>query len=316
LLILTWLTVLPDRSTIEAMQHIDRTTNRAWLGEFLRSRRERLAPGDYGFPVMRRRRSPGLRRDEVAQMAGVSIAYYTWIEQGRDINVSADVLNAIARALGLNEAERVHLFTLVGIEVPKGFVGDDDVHPTIAYIFDYTSPGFALLYDSWFNVLQSTRLATSTLGIQPGRALESNLLYRLFADPAQREVWVDWECETRIAVGMFRQALARQVKASDGFRLLEALLQMPDFERQWNAYEVCVNPSPDEFFRKEPWSLRHADAGLLRVHRLALAVPGRTDRTVVICSPADAETALKFHAGTATHMTSGRIAQLDSAQAS
>lgn len=243
---------------------------------------------------MRRRRSQGLRRDEVAQLAGISIAYYTWIEQGRDINMSPDVLNAIARALGLNEAEHVHLFTLVGMEVPKGVRGADGVHPTIAYIFEYTSETFALHYNSWFNVLQSTRLATATLGIQPGRALESNLLYRLFADPAQRKVWVDWECEARLAVGMFRQALARQAEASDGFRLLDALLQMPDFERKWNAYDVCVNPSPDEFFRQEPWSLRHADTGLLRVHRLALAIPGRIDQTLVICSPADAETSLKF----------------------
>ena len=97
-----------------------------------------------------------------------------------------------------------------------------------------------------------------------------------------------------MAVGMFRQALARQVNASDGFRLLDALLQMPDFERKWSAYDVCVNPSPDEFFREEPWSLGHADAGLLRVHRLALAIPASSDRTVVICTPADAETSLKF----------------------
>jgi transcriptional regulator with XRE-family HTH domain len=276
------------------MQSIERSTNRAWLGDFLRSRRERLSPGDYGFPVMQRRRSRGLRRDEVAQLAGVSIAYYTWIEQGRDINVSADVLNAIARALRLNEAERVHLFTLVGIEIPKGFAGDGGVHPTIAHILDHTSQAFALLYDSWFNVLQSTPLAAATLGIQPGRALESNLLYRLFADPTQRAVWVDWECEARMAVGMFRQALARQAKASDGFRLLDALLQMPEFERMWSAYDVCVNPSPDEFFREEPWLLRHVDVGLLRVHRLALALPTRSDRTVVICTPADAETSLKF----------------------
>jgi transcriptional regulator with XRE-family HTH domain len=243
---------------------------------------------------MRRRRSQGLRRDEVAQLAGVSITYYTWIEQGRVVNVSGDVLNAIARALRLNEAERVHLFTLVGIETATGFGGAGGIHPTIAHIFEDTSPDFALLYDSWFNVLQSTRLATATLGIEPGRRLQSNLLYRLFADPAQREVWVDWDCEARMAVGMFRQALARQVNASDGFRLLDALLQMPEFERKWSAYDVCVNPSPDEFFREEPWSLRHGDVGLLRVHRLALAIPARSDETVVICTPADSETSLKF----------------------
>jgi transcriptional regulator with XRE-family HTH domain len=107
------------------MQHIERSTNRAWLGEFLRSRRERLSPKDYGFPVMSRRRSPGLRRDEVAQLSGISIAYYTWIEQGREINMSADVLNSIARALGFSEAERAHLFALVGIEIAENSRGND-----------------------------------------------------------------------------------------------------------------------------------------------------------------------------------------------
>jgi MmyB-like transcription regulator ligand binding domain/Helix-turn-helix domain len=276
------------------MQHIERSTNRAWLGEFLRGRRERLSPIDYGFPVMQRRRSPGLRRDEVAQLSGISIAYYTWIEQGRDINMSADVLNAIARALGLNEAERVHLFTLVGIDVSGGCVRDDCLHPTIAHVLGHASPAFALLYDPWFNMLEATRLATAALGIVAGRELESNLLYRLFADPVQRGVWVDWESEARMAVGMFRQALARQTSASDGFALLTELLKMPDFERKWGAYDVRVHPSPDEFFRKEPCHLRHPDAGVLCVYRLAMAIPGRNDRTLVMCSPADSETSRKF----------------------
>jgi transcriptional regulator with XRE-family HTH domain len=276
------------------MKHIERSTNRAWLGEFLRSRRERLSPSDYGFPVMRRRRSPGLRRDEVAQLAGISIAYYTWIEQGRDINISPEVLNAIARALGLNEAERVHLFTLVGIDVPHRSTDDDRVHPTIAHIFDDASPDFALLYDPWFNTLKSTRLASMALGIEPGRGLESNLLYRLFADPAQRGVWVDWDGEARMTVGMFRQALARRASGSDGFSLLNALLQMPDFERKWGAYDVRVHPSPDEFFCQEPWHLRDPAAGILRLYRLALAIPARNDQTLVVCSPADSETSRKL----------------------
>src|SRR5450755_2522393 len=153
------------------MQHIERSTNRAWLGEFLRSRRARLSPTDYGFPVMRRRRLPGLSRDEVAQLAGISIAYYTWIEQGREINMSPDVLNAIARALCLGEAERVHLFTLVGMEVTENTLGDDRMHPTIANIFNYLNYNYAssswcaLMYDSWFNVLESTLLATAVFGI-------------------------------------------------------------------------------------------------------------------------------------------------------
>jgi transcriptional regulator with XRE-family HTH domain len=276
-------------------QHIERSTNRAWLGEFLRSRRERLSPKDYGFPVVSRRRSRGLRRDEVAQLSGISIAYYTWIEQGRNINMSADVLNSIARALGFSKAERAHLFALVGIENGENAGGDDRMHPTIAHFLDFGSSSWcALLYDACFNVLQSTQLATEIFGIPPDRGIESNMLYRLFADPAQREVWVDWESEARMGAGMFRHALVRQAATSAGFRLLEILLGIADFARIWGAYDVCVSPSPDEFFREEPWKLVHPDVGLMRIHRVAMAIPARVDRTLVMCSAADAETPYKF----------------------
>jgi transcriptional regulator with XRE-family HTH domain len=244
---------------------------------------------------MRRRRSPGLRRDEVAQLSGISIAYYTWIEQGRDINMSPEVLNAIARALLLSEAERVHLFALVGIEVRENTVGDERVHPTIANIFNYAPSSWcAFVHDSWFNVLQSTFLAIAVFDISPGRELESNLLYRLFADPKQRKVWVEWENEARMAVGMFRHGLARRPTASEGFCLLDALLEVPDFARIWDEYDVRIRPSPDEFFRPEPWQLAHPELGLVRVHRLAMAIPAGIDHTLVLCSPADAETSYTF----------------------
>jgi transcriptional regulator with XRE-family HTH domain len=283
------------------MQQIERSTNRAWLGDFLRSRRARLSPSDYGFPVMRRRRSLGLRRDEVAQLSGISIAYYTWIEQGRDMNISADVLSAIARALSLTEAERVHLFTLVGLQVAENATGDGCLHPTIANIFNYpsyancaSSSWCALVYDSWFNVLQSTLLATAVFGIEPGGNLESNVLYRLFGDSSQRGVWVDWESEARMAVGMFRHDLARQPTSLEGFRLLDALWKIPEFVRLWESYDVRIRPSPDEFFRPEPWQLVSPELGLVRVHRLAMAIPAAVDRTLLLCSAADAETSCKF----------------------
>ena len=277
------------------MQQIERSMNRAWLGEFLRSRRARLSPQDYGFPVMRRRRSPGLRRDEVAQLAGISIAYYTWIEQGREVNMSPEVLNAIARALGFSEAERTHLFTLVGIEMPEQAAGGDRLHPSIAQIFSHHSATWcALLSDSWFNVLQSTALATAVFGIKPGGELESNLLYRLFADSAQRTFWVDWDSEAHMKVGMLRQGLAKQPHSPDGLRLLDALVGTPDFVRVWEAYDVRSRPSPDEFFRQEPWQIAHPAAGLLSVHRLATAIPGRVERTLALYTPADNESARKF----------------------
>jgi hypothetical protein len=277
------------------MQQIERSMNRAWLGEFLRSRRARLSPQDYGFPVTRRRRSPGLRRDEVAQLSGISVAYYTWIEQGRDINMSPEVLNAIARALGFSEAERTHLLTLAGIEVPESAVGDDRLHPTIAQIFSHHSSTWcAYLSDSWFNVLQATALATAVFGIKPGRELESNALYRLFADPTRRSFWADWETEAHMKVGMLRQALAKQPNSPGGLRLLDALVATPDFDRVWDAYDVRIRPSPDEFFRPEPWLIEHPEAGLLRIHRVATAIPARAEQILALYSPADDETARKL----------------------
>ena len=118
------------------MQRIERPNNRAWLGEFLRSRRARLSPTEHRFPVMGRRRSPALSRDKVAQRAGIPIAYTlgSWIEQGHDNKMSADVLNAIARVAPkcLNEAEHAHLFTPVANETAETHGPRGSHSPTIA----------------------------------------------------------------------------------------------------------------------------------------------------------------------------------------
>src|SRR5690242_10576547 len=104
-------------TTIEAVD-----TRRQELAAFVRSRRERLRPEQVGLPRSRRRRTPGLRREEVAQLAGVGVTWYTWLEQGRDINPSSDVLEAIARTLRFDAHERSHLFTLAGVEIGRAHV--------------------------------------------------------------------------------------------------------------------------------------------------------------------------------------------------
>ncbi|MBV8602198.1 MAG: helix-turn-helix domain-containing protein [Candidatus Eremiobacteraeota bacterium] len=285
------------------MQQNERSTNRAWLGEFLRSRRARLLPKDFDFPVVKRRRTEGLLREEVAQLAGISIAYYTWIEQGREINMSADVLNAIARALRMSEPERVHLFTLVGMELPETAAGFTTLHPTVAHIFsDPASRLCALLRDPWFTVVRATALGREVFGIAPGDDLDSNILYRLFADLRQRRLWADWEIEAHMTVGMFRQALAKQPGSIEGLRLLDALCELQDFERVWQAYDVRFRAAPEEFFRDEPWTLNHARAGTLRIHRLAASIPAHVQQTLVICSSADAHTAMQFEALVEQHV--------------
>jgi transcriptional regulator with XRE-family HTH domain len=276
------------------MHEAGRSTNRTWLGDFLRSRRERLSPEAFGLPAGRRRRSPGLRREEVAQLSGISIAYYTWIEQGRDINISADVLNGIARTLGLSEAESMHLFALVGVEIPQQS-RDDEIHPTISQLLGADSARWCgLMYDECFNVLESTRLATAIFGLRPGSGLDSNLMFRLFCERGQHTIWVDWETEARLIVGMFRHVLAKHPGSSAAFQLLETLLGISAFAALWNAYDVSTCPSPEEFFRREPWQLSHRDRGLMHVNRLALAMPSHVNQTLVLYSAADASTFEKF----------------------
>lgn len=277
------------------MQAIERPTNSVRLGEFLKTRRARISPADLGLPPLGRRRTPGLRREEVAQMSGISVAYYTWMEQGRDLHMSCEVLNALARTLQLSNAERAHLFTLAGLEVQESVVVDSaDLHPTLAYLFETARNSCAYKYDAWFNVIAATPLAAAVFGFRPHRNGKPNLIYDLFADPRQRQLWVDWEIEAHSLVGMFRQSLAKWPDAAEGNALLEALTLLPDFTAVWNAYDVRLRPSPDEYFRAEPWELAHWQGGTLRMHRIALAIPKRNGGTLVLCSPADLETASKF----------------------
>src|SRR5947209_14323459 len=116
-------------------------TTRAELSEFLKSRRARLSPATVGLPLGRRRRTPGLRREEVADLAGVGLTWYTWLEQGRDIRVSGEVLTAIARALQLEPAERAHLFRLAGHPPPTPESGTDAaVSPRLCRVLDAWDP--------------------------------------------------------------------------------------------------------------------------------------------------------------------------------
>src|SRR2546422_3182510 len=118
----------------------DDTKRRAELADFLRTRRARLRPEQLGLSTLGRRRTPGLRREEVAQLAGVGVTWYTWLEQGRSINVSAQVLSAISRALRLSDDERDHLFTLADVPRPDTARGEDIVVSALHTILDSLEP--------------------------------------------------------------------------------------------------------------------------------------------------------------------------------
>jgi transcriptional regulator with XRE-family HTH domain len=269
-----------------------RNRNKLRLGEFIRTRRERLRPAELGVTPVGRRRTPGLRRDEVAQMSGISIAYYSWMEQGRDLNISSDVLRALARTLCLTRAERSYVFALAGIAISDPPVDCLQMHPTLEHLLRSGETPCSLEYDCWFNIIGATPLACSVFGLDC--EAQQNLLDVIFGDPRQRSRWFEWEREARLLVGMFRHSLATWPDDPEGVTRLQQLRALPDFERIWRDDEVHERPSPVEYFRNEPCRLRHP-LGTLSFHRIAMAVPAAHNRELALYSPANALTAEGLH---------------------
>lgn len=183
---------------------------RAELSEFLRSRRARLKPGDVGLPDFgRHRRVPGLRREELAQLAGVSVAYYTRLEQGNGQNVSAEVLDAIARALRLTDAEQQHLTHLAKPTASKkkksGGGRQAAVRPQLHHLIDSMEAVPAYILGRRLDLVAWNRMAAALIGdFVDLPAEERNLARHIFLDPTARELYVDWQDKAAEVVGVLR----------------------------------------------------------------------------------------------------------------
>ncbi|MFI1173674.1 helix-turn-helix domain-containing protein [Streptomyces melanogenes] len=183
---------------------------RAELSEFLRSRRARLKPGDVGLPDFgRHRRVPGLRREELAQLAGVSVAYYTRLEQGNGQNVSAEVLDAIARALRLTDAEQQHLTHLAKPTASKkkksGGGRQAAVRPQLHHLIDSMEAVPAYILGRRLDLVAWNRMAAALIGdFVDLPAEERNLARHIFLDPTARELYVDWQDKAVEVVGVLR----------------------------------------------------------------------------------------------------------------
>jgi len=269
----------------------DSNINRIRLAEFLRSRRERLQPVDFGLPVFRRRRTTGLRRDDVAALADISLTYYTWIEQARELNLSRGVVDSIAGALRFNSAERKYIATLAGLPANDDPDFGDKLHPTVAHILGDSS-ACVLVRDQWFNVVDASPLARVVFSIGTN-LLRNNVIWRLCFDTNFSAIWTEHKRELELYVGMFRQSLAIDPGSNAGNHLLQELNNHPDFATLWNACDVELQPSPEDYFRDQPWELRHPDLGLIRFYRISMALPG-SKHALTVFSPADEITSKTF----------------------
>ena len=225
------------------------------LGEFIRTHRERLTPAEVGLPPGPRRRTPGLRREEVAQLCGVSPTWYTWIEQGRPVSASADALARIAVALRLSRAERAYLFELAAqrdpaepdpaaADAPAALIASVGLIGTPAYVLD--RQWNALAWNAAAAELFVGWLDRGTAGAAPGvlvpqapDAAGTNLLRYTFTSPAAHTLIVDWETRARRLAAEFRADSIRHLNDAPTRALLDALIADCDaFARFWASQEV------------------------------------------------------------------------------
>jgi transcriptional regulator with XRE-family HTH domain len=217
------------------------SSQREELAAFIRARRNALTPAEVGLPTGRSRRTPGLRREEIAMLAGVSVTWYTWLEQGRRINVSTDVLKALARALRLDDAERQHLLTLA-VRAPAAHADDvADVPDALVRLITSMEPAPAyVLGPRWEFLAWNRPQARLYPVIERLDHAERNLLWAMFAEPSVRPLLDDWPAQARRILAEFRAGTAALRDDPQVVTLVDRLrAASPEFADWWPQLDVA-----------------------------------------------------------------------------
>lgn len=253
---------------------------RTELRAFLMNRRARISPAEAGLPDGgARRRTPGLRREEVAVLAGVGVSWYQWLEQGRDITVSSQVLDSVSRVLKLTSAERRHLYVLAGLNPPALEVepGDRDMCDGLKRLIDAWMPFPAHIMDVYWNTVMYNDAAALVFGMRP--EIVQNCLIAFFTDPIYRARSGHWEEVAREVVAQYRTACSEHPR-DEGFRaVVEEVRELsPRFAELWKERDV----RPGGLLRKR---MEHPVVGTLHVESTQLRVPARPDLAIVLHTP-------------------------------
>lgn len=249
--------------------------DRPALADLLRSRRSRLTPADVGLPPGVRRRTPGLRRDEVAGLAAISTDYYTRLEQARGPQPSSSVLAALARALRMTDDERDHLYYLAGQQPPLRHVVSPHVPPGLLHVLDRLADAPAFVVSDLGDVLVQNPMAVALHGdIASFTGRERNFPWLWFTSPAMRERFPseDWAVHSRTHVADLRATYGRRGADPDAATLVADLLAAsPEFAELWSRHEVAVR-------RADAKRMLHPEVGLLDLlcETLTSAVSGQT----------------------------------------
>ena len=258
---------------------------RTELGKFLRTRRARLSPADFDMPAGSRRRTPGLRREELALLAGVGVSWYTWLEQGREINVSTQVLDALARTLRLDRAERWHMYVLAEAVPVAVSTGRCAVTEALKEILHSLDPLPAVVTDARCDMLAENDAYHDLFREWHSLpCVHRNTLWCTLTEPTAREKFPQYDESVRYQVARFRAAYARHVGEPDWEEDIRRLTSLSsEFAELWARHEVAeYQPCIRTFI--------HPDAGALTFTTNELQVPAAPEARLVVYTPADDET--------------------------
>ncbi len=250
-------------------------------GAFLRSRRERLTPADVGLPEGFRRRTPGLRREEVALLAGVGSTWYTWLEQGRDVRPSPEVLSALASALRLDAAERRHLYILNNRPPPEPRpTGPEIVQEPLRRMLESLAQQPAYLLGRRWDILAWNRAATVVFGdYETLSGDERNIMHLLFIDQAHRKLLLDWNELAPAVLSMFRADCVLHTGDPEFERLIDKLNRSSaEFRRWWRQQDVAPTLAGEK-------RIDHPVAGRMTFEFTSLAVTDQRGLKLTVYTP-------------------------------
>jgi MmyB-like transcription regulator ligand binding domain/Helix-turn-helix domain len=277
--------VVTIHSEVDQVSQRPGERRRAELGKFLKARRARLTPGDFGMPPGSRRRTPGLRREEVALLAGVGVTWYTWLEQGREINASTQVLDAVARTLRLDRVEREHLYRLAEATPLRGECTRLVIPDTIREIVYSLDPLPASLINSRFDILMSNHASEELFwDWHTMPCIHMNTLWCCVTEPSARSKFAEYDSQIRYMVARLRSAYGRHVGDPDWEEDIRRLATMSrEFSELWARHEVA---------EAEPRTLtfQHPQAGTLSLAASELNLPDLPEARIVVYTPRDDDT--------------------------
>lgn len=239
------------------------------LADFLRTRRAKVLPSQAGLPSAGRRRTPGLRREELAQLAGIGVTWYTWLEQGRPIHVSASVIESLSRALLLDRQEREHLYLLANQPLPTEIpIYEGAVSPILQHVLDNLEVCPSFISDPRWNVVAWNRAACVVFGdFARMNARQRNVVWAMFTDPYFKQLYTDWEHNARSLIGRFRSTCGKYI---DDPWLVQFIGELKIESMEFNEWWLLHDIEDDSGVYKE---LRHPAAGFLNFESSNYAVP-------------------------------------------